>query len=280
MYELQSNHEVITPPIGELRDRFAASKLLATIAVTASLLASSETAHAKELPVPNGGPVGQVGMSDEFTKTRWAYAADNRPVRKWPSENSKPSSILRLMAPDGQPEVYVVRSIWNSPDGNEWARIRIPNQPKPTEGWVDREALGSFGVSHNAIRINRQLRRLTAYKNGRPVLRAPIGIGKPETPTPAGSFWVRNRYNVDQKGSFKLFGRTIPNTVFGKKMITTSTSSSYIKNWPGGGLIGIHGTNQPELIPGRVSHGCVRLKDKDIGRVYKLVSTGTPIEIV
>lgn len=274
------DHEVITSPINELRDRFAASKLLATIAVTASLLASSETSHAKELPVPKGGPAGQVGMSDEFTVTRSAYAANNWAVRNWPSENSKPKSILRLMAPDGMPEVYVVRSIWESPDGNEWARIRIPNKSKPTEGWVDREALGNFGVSHNAIRINRQLRRLTAYKDGRPVLRTPVGIGKPETPTPAGNFWVRNKSNVDEKSSFKLFGKDIPNIVYGPKMITTSASSEAIDNWPGGGLIGIHGTNRPELIPGRVSHGCVRLPNDKIRRVYKLASPGTPIKIL
>lgn len=280
MHKPSGNHEVITAPVSEIRDHLTASRLLATIAVTASMLASSETAHAKELPVPKGGPEGQVGMSDEFTETRWAYATDNTPVRKWPSENSKPKSILRLMAPDGLPEVYVVRSIWESPDGDEWARIRIPNKSKPTEGWVDREALGSFGISRSAIRINRQLRRLTAYKDGRPVLRTPVGIGKPETPTPAGDFWVRNKNNVDPKSSFKLFGRTIPNSVYGPKMITTSASSEAIKGWPGGGLIGIHGTNQPGLIPGRVSHGCVRLPNDKIRRVYKLASPGTPIKIL
>ena len=35
-------------------------------------------------------------------------------------------------------------------------------------------------------------------------------------------------------------------------------------DWPGGGIVGIHGTSQPGLIPGKISHGCVRLKNADI----------------
>ena len=36
----------------------------------------------------------------------------------------------------------------------------------------------------------------------------------------------------------------------------------------------------PQLIPGRPSHGCVRLRNADITRLWPLVEVGTPIEIV
>ena len=49
---------------------------------------------------------------------------------------------------------------------------------------------------------------------------------------------------------------------------------------PGGGVVGIHGTNEPQLIPGHVSHGCVRLRDGDMARLWHRVGLGTPIEIV
>ena len=44
-------------------------------------------------------------------------------------------------------------------------------------------------------------------------------------------------------------------------------------------MIGFHGTNQPGLIPGRPSHGCIRLRNHDIARFYRLVPVGTPVRI-
>ena len=42
-------------------------------------------------------------------------------------------------------------------------------------------------------------------------------------------------------------------------------------------MIGIHGTNEPELIPGRPSHGCIRVPNPAIGRLYRLMPIGTPM---
>ena len=52
-----------------------------------------------------------------------------------------------------------------------------------------------------------------------------------------------------------------------------------LTDWPGGGVIGIHGTNQPGLLPGRVSHGCIRLRNRDILRLGRRLKLGTPITI-
>jgi lipoprotein-anchoring transpeptidase ErfK/SrfK len=53
-----------------------------------------------------------------------------------------------------------------------------------------------------------------------------------------------------------------------------------LSEWPGGGVVGIHGTNEPQLIPGRPSHGCIRLRNADITRLWQMIQIGTPIEIV
>lgn len=42
---------------------------------------------------------------------------------------------------------------------------------------------------------------------------------------------------------------------------------------------GIHGTNLPETIGRSVSHGCVRLRNEDIEKLYDLVKVGTPVYI-
>ena len=59
----------------------------------------------------------------------------------------------------------------------------------------------------------------------------------------------------------------------------TSATSPTLTDWPGGGIVGVHGTNTPSLIPGRISHGCVRLKNGDILKLAKLMPVGTPLTI-
>ena len=42
---------------------------------------------------------------------------------------------------------------------------------------------------------------------------------------------------------------------------------------------GLHGTNQPETIGRAVSHGCVRLRNEDIEKLFEMVPVGTPVFI-
>jgi lipoprotein-anchoring transpeptidase ErfK/SrfK len=42
---------------------------------------------------------------------------------------------------------------------------------------------------------------------------------------------------------------------------------------------GMHGTNRPETVGRAVSHGCVRLLNKDIARLYDMVPVGTPVYV-
>jgi hypothetical protein len=41
----------------------------------------------------------------------------------------------------------------------------------------------------------------------------------------------------------------------------------------------LHGTNQPETVGRAVSHGCVRLRNEDIAKLYAMVTVGTPVYI-
>ena len=66
--------------------------------------------------------------------------------------------------------------------------------------------------------------------------------------------------------------------IYGSWAFGTSAYSA-LSDWPGGGVIGIHGTNQPWLIPGRPSHGCIRRRNRAIVRLVGLMSIGTPVQI-
>jgi lipoprotein-anchoring transpeptidase ErfK/SrfK len=113
------------------------------------------------------------------------------------------------------------------------------------------------------------LRRLraTLLRDGHRFLRAPVAVGQPRWPTPRGRFYIRNKL-VRYRSSF-----------YGPLAFGTSARSNVLTDWPGGGFVGIHGTDRPEQVPGRISHGCIRMRNPDIVRLGRLMPVGTPLTI-
>jgi len=61
----------------------------------------------------------------------------------------------------------------------------------------------------------------------------------------------------------------------------TNGYSPTLTDWPGGGVVGIHGTNQPRILPGRVSKGYVCIENRRIEALRRLIDAArSPIEIV
>jgi lipoprotein-anchoring transpeptidase ErfK/SrfK len=248
------------------RTRIAAALALVALGASApAAVAADETGHAAGRPSTN--PPGQRLLSDEITTTRWAHAYTRAKVRHRPTRSARSFRRLHLLTEDDFPEVYVVLSTWRRHGGITWAKIRIPGRPNGRTGWVARSALGDLRLVRTLIVVDRRKLRLTLLRSGRRVFSARVGIGKRGTPTPSGRFWVREKFRV--QGS----------PVYGTHAIGTSAYAPTLSDWPGGGVVGLHGTNQPGLIPGRPSHGCIRLRNADIGRLYRLVPRGTPIRI-
>jgi hypothetical protein len=206
-------------------------------------------------------------LSDEKTLSRWAHAVTRTKVRRNPSSGSRSITRLRYDTEDGLPEVYLALRRYIDADGRRWVEVRLPMRPNGKTGWVPRQALGDFHRVRTFLRIDRRRLRATLYRGGKRIWSQPVGIGKAGTETPAGRFYVRERLRVREPGS-----------IYGPLAFGTSAYSK-LSDWPGGGVIGIHGTNQPELIPGRPSHGCIRVRNRAIKRLGRLMPIGTPIRI-
>ncbi len=177
-----------------------------------------------------------------------------------------PVAPLAAETPEATTNIVPVLSR-RSVRGVLWVRVRLPVLPNGTTGWVRRTALGAYGTVTTRLDVDLAARRLTLWRDGRTVLRVPIGIGTVAAPTPRGEFVVRNRL-TRYRSPF-----------YGPIAFGTSARSATLTDWPGGGFIGIHGTNAPQLIPGAVSHGCIRLRNPDILRLAKLMPIGTPVSI-
>jgi lipoprotein-anchoring transpeptidase ErfK/SrfK len=242
--------------------------LLATgAAALAATLLLTPAARAAERPTSS--PPGAARLSDEVKLTRWASATQRATVFTRPTTKARKAGKLRLLTEDGFPEVYLLLSRWTDDDGNDWVRVRLPARPNGQKGWVRREALGDFNRVTTRIVVSKTDLRATLYRSGKKVFSARVGVGAPATPTPSGQFYIREKFRVLPGG-----------TIYGTHAIGTSAYAPTLSDWPGGGVVGLHGTNQPQLIPGRPSHGCIRLRNADIARFYKLAPRGTPVRIL
>ena len=235
--------------------------------LAAALIGSATTAVATAAPSSRDVPRGTVKLSDERTRTWWAYAASLAPIRAQPSTKAKSISRLRLRTELGNAESYLILSSFKDFDGVEWLRIRVPGRPNGRIGWVSSNALGARRVTEVSVEVQRKRNRILVRRAGKVVLRAPIGHGRPGRRTPGGRFWVRDRFRVPAGG------------LYGVRALGTSAYAPGLTDWPLGGIIGIHGTNQPGLVPGRPSNGCIRMHNRDVVRLYRLVRVGTPIRI-
>jgi hypothetical protein len=240
----------------------------AVLALTGLALAAAPAAASDAVrPLDATGPLGSERLSNERTITRWAHPRATVRIRARASRSAPSVARLRLWTEDGWPEVYLALRSYVRADGETWVRVRVPMRPNGRRGWVPRSALGRLRVVTTQLVVDRGALKATLRDEGRVIWRARVGIGAPGTPTPRGAFYIR-----------ELLRPPSPHGLYGPYAFGTSAYSS-LSDWPGGGVVGIHGTDQPSLIPGRPSHGCIRVRNPRIRRLARLMPIGTPVRV-
>jgi lipoprotein-anchoring transpeptidase ErfK/SrfK len=126
----------------------------------------------------------------------------------------------------------------------------------------------AVGLVHTRIVVDLSDRTVTLYRYGRRVFGTRAAVGKSETPTPVGRFYVNQRLLSGDPGG-----------PYGPEAIGLSAYSPVLKNWPQGGPVAIHGTNQPWLIGSAASNGCLRVPNAMIVRLFRATLAGTPVVI-
>lgn len=168
----------------------------------------------------------------------------------------------------GAPTTFaVIGDPVNQADG--WLKVMLPIRPNDLVGWVE---AGSVDVTKTDLRIFVDLegRSLRVDRAGDEVFRTDIAIGTEDDPTPTATSFVT-----------ELIENVNPGGAYGPYAFGLSIHSDTQTEFAGGdGQVGIHGTNRPDLIGQRVSHGCVRLTNEDVKRLVDLqLPLGTPVFI-
>jgi hypothetical protein len=242
-----------------------AAGALAGAATVASSLAGSHVgpvtprAAAQTIAIPPPRP-----LKADPHLVRWAPVAAATVAREEPRAEARPVAVVARGTPEGTANVVLVLGRSHATPAGVWLRARLPGGRL---GWLPRRALGGYVVVTTQLVVDRRRLTATLLRDGRPVFRAPVAVGRPSSPTPAGRFYVRDVL------------RDYRSAMYGPLAFGTSARAPGVTDWPAGGFVGIHGTDHPELIPGRVSHGCVRLRNPDIRRLGRLMTVGTPVTV-
>jgi len=112
-------------------------------------------------------------------------------------------------------------------------------------------------------------RKLALVENGRVVKVYSIAVGAPGSPTPVGQFKIINRL-------------TDPTYYSPGVVISPGKDNPLGTRWMGINKkrFGIHGTNEPQSIGRRASHGCIRMNNRDAEELFERVRAGDTVELV
>jgi lipoprotein-anchoring transpeptidase ErfK/SrfK len=191
-------------------------------------------------------------------------------VRTKPSVRSKRVAVMREFRPDFRPQYVLALDVVKDGKGRPgWYRISVPGRPNGRTGWVPARSLDLRPVQKRII-VYRGARKFEFWNGDRLVRTGKVAVGRPGAETPLGLFYVTWKFNPSIDPDWAILGAYAFET----------SAYSKLTDWPGGGIVGMHGTPWPELLGQAVSHGCIRVNDRDILFLRSRVPLGTPVKIV
>ena len=176
-------------------------------------------------------------------------------------------TTLNTVTGDGTQNLVLILDGVDLSSSTTWYHVRLAILPNNSTGWVPRSALGTLYIVHTHLYVNRETETAVLKKDGKTIFTTRVGVGRTYWPTPRGQFYVRDKLT------------NFHNAFYGPLAFGTSARSSVLTDWPGGGFIGIHGTNEPTLVPGHISHGCIRVVNSQILKLARLIKVGSPVTI-
>jgi lipoprotein-anchoring transpeptidase ErfK/SrfK len=227
-------------------------------------LAAAEVRTTPPLPVVGAGTI-EVPLLDVHAAPR----RDSRVVARlteFRAHDFRPRVVLAVAAKRTATTRRVGPHRWRTTRRLAWYEITIPGRPNGRRGWVRSEEVSIRPMQWQVV-VFRESRVLQLWRGARRVHQARVAVGAPGTETPLGLYHVTVRF------------RPVRQTFLGTYAFETSAYSA-LSEWPGGGVVGIHGTWQPKLLGQAVSYGCIRVANETANLLRDRIPVGTPIRVV
>lgn len=151
--------------------------------------------------------------------------------------------------------------------GDEWVEVQLPVRPNGSTAWVRTDGF-AFDSHRFHATVDLSSFHLSVFDGDELVAETAAVIGRDDTPTPVGRWYVNDKVPGD-------------GAAYGSWILSLSAFSETLDTFDGGlPVIAIHGTNAPELVGQAVSNGCVRIPDEVVALLADTVPIGTPVEVV
>jgi lipoprotein-anchoring transpeptidase ErfK/SrfK len=232
-----------------------------TFAAAAALLLALAAAFA---PGAGAGPSNASAVKVVGSGTlAWKKVA----VHVQPTRSSRIVAVLREFRPDFRPQYVLALTQKTHPTTGKptWYRVSVPGRPNGRAGWVPAGAVELRSVRKRLF-VDRSERRYEFWDGDTLVRAGKVAVGASGAETPTGLFYVQSKF-------------TPKAPILGAYAFETSAYSK-LSDWPGGGVVGVHGTPWPWLLGQAVSHGCVRMHNDDVRWLRSRMPAGTPVKIV
>lgn len=229
-------------------------------------IAYRQTAVADREVEPLVVPVPVLPVSVPIVETRIAVMPESLgSIDVWVNPDTAADLLGTFQRHDEFNEPRVFRIL---DDVGPFFHVQVPMRPNGSTGYI-RKSDVEVTTTEQRILIDLSDRSVTVWDGTDVVLDTTGTIGQERTPTPTGSFYVRNVF------------AWYADSVYGPYVIPLSAYSEAIDQINGGdAVVAIHGTQRPDLMGSAASLGCVRLANDVLMELAAIVEPGAPVEII
>jgi lipoprotein-anchoring transpeptidase ErfK/SrfK len=231
----------------------------------ASSASGPRVAATSTLPAGGGAVAGPAGVADAEPLVALAL----RDVAALAAPGGKVVALFPARQPWGDPTVFLVRDhTIDRASGVGWYQVWLPRRPNGSTGWLRADHVR---VEHRSRRVEVDLsaRSLRLLDGGRVVREARVAIGAAATPTPRGRYYITAELRPPRISPF-----------FGPWALALSAYSDVLEQFgTGDGQIAIHGTANTAELGRAITHGCVRVDNRTVTELARLLQPGTPVTI-
>jgi hypothetical protein len=258
----------------------ARTRLLALVAATLLTLSACSSGDNTDTATQDGNSSNEqaLAQTDSPTAVTPASSTTNfvatsditgiQPVYESPDgelkvELDSPTSI-------GAPLVFLLKE-----DLGDWLEVYLPIRPNGSTGYVRTQDV-TVSSHEWSIKVELSSFLLTVYEADEVFMEIDIAVAADNSPTPGGFYYTTELIQPTNDG-----GVIDSETVYGTYAYGLSGFSEVHESFNGGpGQLGIHGTNQPELIGQKVSAGCIRMNNDDIDLLAPVLPLGVPVAVI
>ncbi|MFL5963928.1 MAG: L,D-transpeptidase [Gaiellaceae bacterium] len=227
-------------------------RVAALVCASCMLAPAAHSAAPRPVKLPAFPAGGQIAVSTTI-------------VRAQPTDAARRVTVLHQFRSDFRAQYVLAVAGRRDVRGVLWVKLRLQLRPNGQFGWI-RASEVRLSTMHDKLVVHRGQRKIDVIHDGKVVVEAPVAIGAPGRETPLGNYYVTARF--------------VPDDPFLGSYAVETSAYSKLTEWPGGGLVGIHGTSAPQLLGQAVSHGCVRVSNATAILLRRYAPLGTPISIV